>query len=330
MEPFFRDAGGIVMTNFGRVLVTGGAGFLGSNLVLALLDKSEHVWVLDDLFTGSRAVVPDVANVTFIRGSVTDGGLLREILPQVDYVFHFAARNIVLSATQPESDFRVNVEGTVQLVLNCLPYKHQIKRIVVASTSSVYGSSQSIPTNEERYDVSVPYAASKMSAELLASAYGRFYGLPTTCLRFSNVYGPGQVSTNPYCGVVTKFMEAISKGVPLTIYGDGTQTRDFTFVDDAINATLMAAQSDETIGDVFNVGTGIETSVITLSNLIATIAQKNDYPARFVEKRSIDTVYRRCIDSTKLRRKTEWKPQHSLQEGLSITWEWFQHLPLHF
>jgi UDP-glucose 4-epimerase len=171
MEPFFRDAGGIVMTNFGRVLVTGGAGFLGSNLVLALLDKSEHVWVLDDLFTGSRAAVPDVANVTFIRGSVTDGGLLREILPQVDHVFHFAARNIILSATQPESDFRVNVEGTVQLVLNCLPYKHQIKRIVVASTSSVYGSSQSIPTNEEWNDVSVPYAATSFIHTIHPAGY---------------------------------------------------------------------------------------------------------------------------------------------------------------
>lgn len=312
------------MMNFGRVLVTGGAGFLGSNLVRALVDKSEQIWVLDDLFTGTRSALPSVENMTFVHGSVTDSAGLRAILPHVDYVFHFAARNITLSATQPESDFRVNVEGTVQVVLNSLPHRHQIKRIVVASTSSLYGESDTLPTNEEKYNVSIPYSASKMSAELLATAYGRFYGIPITCLRFSNVYGPGQLSSNPYCGVVSKFMEAVSNDVPFIIYGSGTQTRDFTFVDDAMNATLMAATSDKTIGDVYNVGTGIETSVITLAKRIAKVLGKDDYPASLVEQRAIDTIYRRCIDATKLNQATGWIPQYTLDEGLAITWSWFQ------
>ncbi len=305
-----------------RVLVTGGAGFLGSNLVKRLADEAKRVWVLDDLFTGRRDAVPEADNVQFVHGSVTDAALLRELLAEVDYVFHFAARNITLSARQPESDFRVNVEGSVQILLNALTHKHVIQRIVYASTASIYGNSPILPAREGSYDISVPYAASKLSAEVLAIAYGRMFRLPVTCLRFSNVYGPGQVSSNPYCGVVSKFFDAVQKGEPLTIYGDGTQTRDFTFVDDAMDVTLAAGCSPTTVGEVFNVGTGVETTVNRLAELVGETVGKPQYPVVYAEKRVIDTVYRRSLDSGKLREAIGWTPRYSLADGLDKTWEW--------
>lgn len=302
--------------------MTGGAGFLGSKLVQALLPMAKCVFVLDDLFTGTLAAIPESDKVVFVHGSVTDGALLRKLLAEVDYVFHFAARNIVLSAEQPESDFHTNVEGTVQLVLNALCFPN-IRRIVYASTSSVYGNSSALPITEVGYDISVPYAASKMSAELLATAYCKLYGIPVTCLRFSNVYGPGQRSSNPYCGVVTKFMESIVEDQPMRIFGDGKQTRDFTYVEDAIRATLLAGVHAGTVGQVFNVGTGVESEISVLAEKVAEVAGHNEYPIVHCPKRVIDTVHRRAIDASKLTRATGWQPQVSVDVGLKKTWTWF-------
>lgn len=307
-----------------HVLVTGGAGFLGSNLVKRLATHAEKVWVLDDLFTGRRDSVPIAENVVFVQGSVTDGALLRELLSQVDYVFHFAARNISLSVLQPEADFQVNAWGSAQLLLNAIPFKHQIKRIVYASTSSIYGQSKTLPAQEGSYDISSPYAASKFSGELMAIAYAKMFQLPVTCFRFSNVYGPGQLSSNPYCGVVSKFMNAIVQGQPLTIYGDGQQTRDFTYVADAMDAVLLGAQSTGTCTDVFNIGTGHEVSVHELAQQMLHLIQDPAYPIQYAKKRAIDTINRRSVDATHLHTRTGWAPQHTLSEGLRKTWSWFQ------
>lgn len=306
------------------VLVTGGAGFLGSNVVRQLATSARHVWVLDDLFTGRSTAVPKLANVTFVHGSVRDSGLLQQLLSEVDVVFHFAARNISLSIAQADSDFHVNVEGTHELLLQARPFRHRLRRIVYASSSSLYGNSPTIPTPESGFDVSTPYAASKFAGELCCIAYGKAFDLPVTCLRYSNVYGPGQVSQNPYCGVVTKFMEAVDLGLPFTVYGDGSQTRDFTFVDDAVNATLMAGCAAQTVGEVFNVGTGEETSVSSLADIVAQSVGLPDYPITYAPKRQIDTVHRRCIDATKLRRAIGWVPAHSLQAGITRTWTWYR------
>lgn len=304
-----------------RLLVTGGAGFLGSRLARALLPEAARIVVLDDLFIGRRSALPEARSLVFVQGSVVDGTLLRKLLAEVDYVFHFAARNMALSTEQPESDFRTNVEGTVQLVLGAVSFP-QIRRIVVASTSSIYGNSPTLPTTEAGYDVSTPYAGSKMSAELLAMAYGRQYGIPLTCLRFSNVYGPGQTPTNPYCGVVSKFMACIRAGRPMCVFGDGTQSRDFTFVEDAIGAALTAGVHPGAAGGVFNVGTGVETPVGALAALVARAAGRPDHPVVHGPQRVIDTVHRRCIDASKLRRATGWRPEVSLEAGLRRTWAW--------
>ncbi|GGJ06506.1 NAD-dependent epimerase [Alicyclobacillus cellulosilyticus] len=306
-----------------RALVTGGAGFLGSRLVARLTGLGLHVVVIDDLTTGRREAVADIPGVTWVQGSVADGYLMRQWLPHVDYVFHFAARNIVLSVEQPESDFAVNTHATVQLLLGALPYRDRLRRVVYASTSSVYGMSPVLPTPEGGYDVSTPYSASKLAGELFAQAFCKTYGLPVTCLRFSNVYGPGQTSANPYCGVVAKFMQAMLDGEPLTIYGDGTQTRDFTFIDDAMDAVLLAATSAHTVGCSLNVGTGVETAVLHLARLVREVAGKPGHPVVHAAKRKVDTVARRVIDASRLRSLTGWRPRHTLAEGLAATWRWF-------
>lgn len=306
-----------------EVLVTGGAGFLGGNVARTLASTAKHVWVLDDLFTGHPSAVPPWHNITFVHGSVCDASLLQTLLARVDYVFHFAARNISLSVEQPDSDFHVNVEGTHELLLQARPFRERIRRIIYASSSSLYGDSPVIPTPESGYDVSTPYAATKFAGELLCVAYGKTFGLPVTCLRYSNVFGPGQVSENPYCGVVTKFMDAIYERVPFTIFGDGTQTRDFTYVEDAVEATLLAGSSGRTAGGVFNVGTGRETSVNELANLVSSAIGEPGYPRTYSPKRPVDTIFRRCIDAVKIRETTGWVTKHSLEDGLSKTWRWF-------
>ncbi|QQE80315.1 NAD-dependent epimerase/dehydratase family protein [Alicyclobacillus sp. SO9] len=307
-----------------RILVTGGAGFLGSQLIRRLAaEEPRHITVLDDLFTGNENSILRQDNITFVHGSVTDSTLVRTLLQDADYVFHFAARNMLLSIPYPESDFTVNAMGTLQLLLNLLPQRNHVKRFVYASTSSIYGNAKELPITEERFHVSTPYAASKFAGELLVAAYCESFGLPATAVRFSNVYGPGQVSSNPYCGVVSKFMQAVVDGVPMTVYDDGEQSRDFTYVDDAINAVLLAGLSKRTEGQVMNVGTGVETTVNQLAALIAEIANHVDYPVRHTTKRKVDTVRRRVMDTTRLRQLTGWEPQVSLREGLMNTWEWF-------
>lgn len=307
-----------------RILVTGGAGFLGSQLLRRLAaEEPRHITVLDDLFTGREHSIPVQSNLTFVHGSVTDSTLVRALLRDAEYVFHFAARNMVLSIPYPESDFMVNAVGTLQLLLNALPERNHLKRFVYASTSSIYGNSNQLPIPEERYHVSTPYAASKFAGELLVTAYAESFGLHATAVRFSNVYGPGQVSSNPYCGVVSKFMQAVADGVPMTIYDDGEQSRDFTYVDDAITAVLLAGQSKKTEGKVMNIGTGVETTVNQLASLIGEITNHVDYPVQYKSKRKVDTVRRRVMDTTRLRQMTGWKPRTSLREGLTNTWEWF-------
>ncbi|CAM3429552.1 NAD-dependent epimerase/dehydratase family protein [Marinicrinis lubricantis] len=305
------------------VLVTGGAGFLGSNVAKRLLPFAKKIYVYDDLFTGKLTSVPTDDKVEFIQGSVTDGHLLGDLIEQSAYVFHFAARNIILSTEQPFTDFQVNAQGTLQVLLQAMRSKGRLERIIYASTSSLYGNPPVLPAAENYYDVSTPYAASKMCGELLCMSYAKAFQLPVTALRFSNVFGPGQVSTNPYCGVVSKFMDRYIQGEPLTIYGDGTQTRDFTYVEDAMDAVMAAAVSEQTLGQVMNVGTGIETQVNELADMIKEVIGAPEHPVTYEKGRAIDTIYRRSVDISKLTALTGWLPKYPLKQGIKLTWEWF-------
>ena len=302
-----------------RILVTGGAGFVGGAVTRRLVDAGARVTVLDDLFTGRADAIPTGAE--FVHGSVTDQPLVDELVAANSLVFHMAARNIIASTANPRDDFATNIGGTLNVLLAARTSR--VDRVVYTSSASIYGNPRSIPINEDDQIVPLsPYAVSKLAGENYSQAFYESYGLPTACVRYSNVYGPGQRPDNPYCGVVAKFLVEIHAGRPVSVHGDGEQTRDYTYIDDAVEATLLAAIHPRAEGDVFNVGTGIETSV---NRLALGIGEALGVPVdvHHIDRRDIDNIRRRVVNIEKARRMLRWAPQVTLASGLSQTAEWF-------
>ncbi|MBS4224986.1 GDP-mannose 4,6-dehydratase [Lederbergia citrea] len=310
--------------NLGKVMVTGGAGFLGSQLVKRLSPLCDHIYVIDDLSTGNKDVIPDSNHITLFQESITNEKILEEVLPKVNYIFHFACKNLILSVENIESDFETNLYGGYLLLKKAQECCPELKRFIYASTTSIYGQASILPTPESYYNINLPYAASKFSMEHYCNVYHKMYQFPVSVLRFSNVYGPGQLSSNPYCGVVAKFFEAAENDQPMIVYGDGSQTRDFTFVEDAMDAITLAAFDEKAIGQVYNVGTGVETSVLDLANEIKKASKNKDLPLRLEPKRKVDVVERRCISAEKIKSELNWKPRHSIKEGLNKTYSWLK------
>ena len=301
------------------ILVTGGAGFVGGAVTRRLLELGAQVTVLDDLFTGLRETVPPGA--TFIEGSVTDEGLVGELVADAAIVFHLAARNIIASTANPRDDYATNIGGTLNVLLAARDSRPD--RVVYSSSASVYGNPRSIPINEDDGIVLLsPYAVSKLAGEHYCSAFYESYGVPMSCVRYSNIYGPGQRPDNPYCGVVSKFLAAAYAGEPLSVHGDGEQTRDFTYIDDAVDATLLAAIQPRAEGDVYNVGTGIETSVNQLAAIVGR-ATDQAVSVTHVDRRDIDNIRRRVVNIEKARRMLRWSPQTTLEAGMRATAAWF-------
>lgn len=301
-----------------RVLVTGGAGFVGGALVRALVDAGARVTVLDDLFTGQPEVVP--ASAQLVQGSVEDAGLVRELVADASVVFHLAARNIIASTRDPRSDFATNIGGTLNVLLAVRESK--VDRLVYTGSTSIYGNPRSIPINEDDHVVPLsPYAVSKLGGEHYCLAFYESYGTPVAIVRYSNVFGVGQRPDNPYCGVVSKFFDAAYVGRPLLVHGDGEQTRDFTYIDDAVSATMLAAIQPRAEGEVFNVGTGIETSINELTRLIGEAVER-PITVEHVDRRDIDNIRRRVVSIEKARRMLRWSPQVTLADGLRRTATW--------
>jgi UDP-glucose 4-epimerase len=303
-----------------RILVTGGAGFVGSAVTRRLVDAGARVTVLDDLFTGKADDIPTGA--TLVRGSVTDVGLVNELVGDHSLILHLAARNIIASTANPLDDYATNIGGTLNVLMAARASK--VDRVVYSSSASVYGNPRSIPINEDDplWTLS-PYAVSKLGGENYCTAFAESYGLRVTTVRYSNVYGPGQRPDNPYCGVVSKFLVEAHAGRPITIHGDGEQTRDYTYIDDAVEATLLAAVHPRAEGEVFNVGTGIETSVNRLAASIGE-ALEVDVDLRHVDRRDIDNIRRRVVNIEKIRRMLRWTPQWTLDRGLVETANWYK------
>ncbi len=308
--------------SFGRVLVTGGAGFIGSQLLLRLLPVSEHITVIDDCSTSRRENVPVSDRITFHETSYVNDELLERVLPGTTHIFHLACRNLVMSAENMDDDYHVNLYGGYLLLQKVKRLCPDLQRFVYTSTASVYGNAELYPTPESWHQTTVPYAASKFSMEHYCQVYFKMHQLPVSVLRLSNVYGPGQLTTNPYCGVVAKFFEEAELGKPFTIFGDGTNTRDYTYIDDAIDALMAAGIHSEAIGKVFNVGTGIETSVARLADHISEIAEQSELAFAWHPKRKVDIVHRRSLDSSLLQKTLGWKPNVDLASGLRKTDQW--------
>jgi UDP-glucose 4-epimerase len=304
-----------------RVLVTGGAGFVGGRLVRNLVEQGAVVTVLDDLFTGQAEVIPTSAQ--FVHGSVTDEALVRELVADASIVFHLAARNIIASTKNPRDDFETNIGGTLNVLLAARESRPD--RVVYTGSTSVYGNPRTIPINEDDpVTMLSPYAVSKMGGEHYCQAFYENYGVRVAIVRYSNVFGIGQRPDNPYCGVVSKFFASAMAGEPLQIHGDGMQTRDFTFIDDAVEATLMAGIHPRAEGEVFNVGTGIETSVNGLAEAIGR-ALGVPIEVSHIDRRDIDNIRRRVVNIEKIRRMLHWTPQITLDRGLAETADWLAH-----
>lgn len=309
-----------------KVLVTGGLGFVGHNLVKTLVNKYNcEVRVVDDCSNSYPEILGDVLpKVEFHKVSVMDSDNLFPLFKDMDYVFHLACKQISSSGKEPHSHLRVNAEST----LNMLEYIRKnelpnLKRFVYAGSTSIYGSSVKLPIAEgDATLVLSGYAATKLLGENYTLMYNRNYDLPTSCVRYSNVYGPGQSPTNPYCGVLGKFIHNALTNQSLKIFGDGEQTRDYTYVDDAISATILSAVHPRAYGDVFNVGTSVETSVNGLATLVKN--EVKDIEIEHVEERDIDNIRRRSIAITKIHNNLGWSPKTNVKTGFKLTVDWYR------
>ena len=309
-----------------KILVTGGLGFVGHNLVKTLLnDYGCKIILVDNCANSSEALLgEDIKKVEFHKISVLDTDKLFPLLKNVNYIFHLACKQISASGTDPLDDLRVNAESTLLLLEyirhNELP---ALERFVYTSSCSVYGSSTRLPICEDdaTYVLS-NYAATKLLGENYALIYNKAYDIPTSSVRYSNVYGFGQSPRNPYCGVLGKFVHNALTGQHLAIFGDGEQTRDYTFITDAVSATILAAVHPKAIGDVFNVGTGTETSVNTLAKLINK--KVGDLSIENVAERDIDNIRRRSIDIEKIHQRLGWSPKINMQKGIDLTIDWYK------
>lgn len=305
-----------------KVIVTGGAGFVGSNVADRLVELGATVTVLDDLCTGSPDNIDHLDKVNFIEGSVVDYDLVKKVLKGMDYIFHLAARNIIVSTRNPREDCETNIMGTLNILLSARELGLTSIPIVYSSSASVYGNPRHLPINEDDgVNTLTPYSVSKLAGENYCYAFYESYGLRTVIVRYSNVYGKGQSPENPYCGVVAKFFDNCAAGIPLKIHGDGEQTRDFTYVADTVNATLLAGVTPQAVGGIYNVGTGFETSVNKLAGLIMTLT---DAPSEieYLDLRAVDNIRRRVVNIEKIRRDIRWMPNYNIKSGLKKTQEW--------
>jgi len=306
-----------------RIVVTGGAGFVGSNVVRRLLAENASVVVLDDFYTGDDNNLPvGESNLDVVRGSVTEFDLVRDVIKGASLVFHLAARNIIVSTRNPREDYEVNIGGTLNVLL--AGRELNTPRVVYSSSTSVYGNPRYLPINEDdATNMLSPYAVSKFAGENYCKAFYESYGLSSAVVRYSNVYGTAQRPDNPYCGVVSKFFESAMKGESPKIHGDGEQTRDFTYIDDVVEATLLAGISPKADGQVYNVGTGREVTVNQLARTIIEITGAKLEPA-YVDRRDIDNIRRRVVNIEKIRRELRWIPTFTVEQGLRRTYQWLK------
>jgi UDP-glucose 4-epimerase len=295
-----------------RVLVTGGAGFIGSHIAEALA-PDHSVTVYD---TASESAL-DASGVTHVTGDVRDRSTLRTHVAAADVVFHEAAiADVTQSVDAPTLTHETNLGGTLS-VLDCA--RESGTRVVVASSAAVYGHPEHLPVDEAHPKrPTTPYGLQKLAADEYARLYADLYGLETVALRYFNVYGPRQ-SAGDYSGVITTFIQQALAGEDLTVHGDGTQTRDFVFVDDVVRANLLAATTDG-VGEAYNVGTGESVSIRDLAELIRRLTDA-DVDIVHTDSRSGD-IDRSVADGAKARRSLGFEPTVSLEAGLERTIDW--------
>ena len=301
-------------------LVTGGAGFIGSHIVETLIQQGAFVRVLDNFSTGRRVNLSflDDSKYELLEGSLTDPEACQQACEGIDYVFHHGAlASVPRSVEEPLLTNQVNVAGTLNLLLAARDKK--VKRVVYAASSSAYGDAEISPKHEELLPLpKSPYAADKLSAEFYCRAFSEVYDLETACLRYFNVFGPRQDPDSQYSAVIPLFINAILQGKSPTVFGDGKQSRDFTYVANNVTANLQAAHAPGVMkGEVYNVACGGEFSLLDLIESINSILGSNVEPS-FAPPR-IGDVLHSCADISKASERFGYDPQIGFREGLEKT-----------
>jgi len=306
-----------------RYLVTGGAGFIGSNTVDELVRRGHSVVVLDDLSSGKEDNLAEIRNkITFIKGSITDIEVVRKAMHEAEYVLHLAARTSVpRSVKDPIETNKINIDGTLNVLVAAKELK--VKRVVFAASSSAYGETPTLPKVETMQPQPIsPYGVTKFVGELYGQTFGRCYGLENVALRYFNIFGPRQDPSSPYSGVLAKFCTAFLEDTQPLVFGDGEQTRDFTFVENAVQANLLACEAPNVSGKVFNVGVGGRVSLNGVLRELAKITAKK-LEAKYDPPRDGD-IRDSQADISQAREFLGYDPQVTFKDGLARTFEWYK------
>ena len=306
-----------------RYLVTGGAGFIGSNTVDELVRRGHSVVVLDDFSSGKEENLTEVRNkITFIKGSITDIEVVRKAMHEAEYVLHLAAKTSVpRSVKDPIETNKINIDGTLNVLVAAKELK--VKRVVFAASSSAYGETPTLPKVETMQPEPIsPYGVTKYVGELYGQAFGRCYGLENVALRYFNIFGPRQDPGSPYSGVLAKFCSAFLEDAQPVVFGDGEQTRDFTYVENAVQANLLACEAPSVSGKVFNVGVGGRVSLNEVVRVLGKISGKT-LETKYEPPRDGD-IRDSQADISQARELLGYEPQVSFEEGLSRTYEWYR------
>lgn len=304
------------------MLVTGGAGFIGSHLTRRLLDLGARVRILDDLSTGRRENLAYVEDrIDFREGSLTSRADLHAALEGIDYVLHQGAiPSVPRSIDDPATSHAANVDGTLNLLLEARAAA--VKRLVYASSSSVYGNPKTLPVQETFPTGPLsPYAVQKLAAENYCRVFYQVYGLETVCLRYFNVFGPGQNPKSVYAAVVPKFITAVLEDRPIQVYGDGEQSRDFTFIENVVHANLLALVAPGAEGGVYNTACGQGISLNQMLRAIEEIAGR-EVKVDYLPPRTGDVLHS-LADISAAREKLGYEPLKTVRQGLEQTFDWF-------
>lgn len=297
-----------------KIVITGGAGFIGSNLAEELSkEKDNEIIIVDDLSTGKTENLKKFnQNIKFVRGSITDLDRLKRIFEDVDYVFHQAAiPSVPRSIKDPIAANNANINGTLNVLVAAKD--SSVKKVIYASSSSVYGDTPELPKREDmRANPKSPYAVTKLVGEYYCDVFNEVYGLNTISLRYFNVYGPRQDPYSDYAAVIPRFINMVSENKPPMIYGDGEQTRDFTFVKDVVRANVLAAKSDAK--GVYNIAYGNRISINELAEMIMKLMGKNLKPVHDAPREG--DVKHSLGDISRAKKGLGYEPRYSLEEGL--------------
>ena len=307
-----------------RVLVTGGAGFIGSNLAEELIRQGARVTILDDLSTGFRENLEEIqGDFEFIEGDINDDAQVRQAIDGAEVVFHQAALpSVPRSVENPAETHRVCVDGTFNLLFRAK--EAGVRRFVYAASSSAYGDQPTLPKVESmRPDPLSPYAAAKLAGELYCRSFNSVYGLETYALRYFNVFGPRQNPESMYSGVISRFIDALMTGEQPVIFGDGEQSRDFTFVANVVDANIKAAQAPTGMGETMNVANGERITLNELLKVLKAITGKPEVSARYEEARRGDVKHSQA-DNRRAVEALGYSELVGLEDGLARTIDWWK------